>query len=63
MIFAIQTSIMRNQKLFQINNKHFNRKFIVINTINKLTALFLFDDFDSVTDLAILVYDFRDPDL
>jgi hypothetical protein len=43
--------IMSNQKAFQmqINKKTLKRKFITINTINKLTVLFLFDDFYSVT--------------
>jgi hypothetical protein len=47
---------MSNQKLFQmqINNKHLNEKFIIIITINKLTALFLFNGFYSVTNLALL---------
>jgi hypothetical protein len=42
---------MSNQKAFQmqINKKTLKRKFITINTINKLTVLFLFDDFYSVT--------------
>jgi hypothetical protein len=31
----------------QINNRHL-KKIIIINTINKLTVLFLFDDFYSV---------------
>jgi hypothetical protein len=38
----------------QINNKHLKEKFITINTINKLTVLFLFDDFYSVTNLPLL---------
>ena len=49
MLFNIQKSIMRNKKIIpnEINNKHFNAKFIIINTINKLIVLFLFDDFYS----------------
>jgi hypothetical protein len=33
----------------QTNNKHLKENFITIITINKLTVLFLFDDFYSVT--------------
>jgi hypothetical protein len=56
MLFNIQKSIMRNKKIIpnEINNKHFNAKFIIINTINKLIVLFLFDDFYSVTNLPLL---------
>jgi hypothetical protein len=47
--------IMNNQKSFQMQiNKTLKRKFITINTINKLTVLFLFDDFYSVTNLPLL---------
>jgi hypothetical protein len=51
MLLNIQKSIMSIQKSFQmqINNKHLKEKFITIITINKLTALFLFDEFYSVT--------------
>jgi hypothetical protein len=47
---------MRNKKIIpnEINNKHFYEKFITINIINKLTALFLFNDFYSVTNLPLL---------
>jgi hypothetical protein len=47
-------SIMSNQKSFQmqINNKHLKEKFITINTINKLTVLFLFDDFYSLKRIS-----------
>jgi hypothetical protein len=46
---------MRDKKnYFKINNQHFNEKFITINIINKLTALFLFNDFHSVTNLPLL---------
>jgi hypothetical protein len=46
---------MSNHKSFQmqINNRHL-KKIIIINTINKLTVLFLFDDFYSVTNLPLL---------
>jgi hypothetical protein len=45
---------MSTQKSFQMQiiNKHLKEKFITINTINKLTALSLFDDFYSVTTCA-----------
>jgi hypothetical protein len=42
---------MRDKKNYsKINNQYFNEKFITINIINKLTALFLFNDFHSVRD-------------
>jgi hypothetical protein len=43
MIFKIQKSLMSNQKSFQMQT--LKRKFIIINIINKLTALYLFNDF------------------
>jgi hypothetical protein len=46
----VQSKIIPNG----INNKHFNEKFIIINTINKLNVLFLFDDFYGVTNLPLL---------
>jgi hypothetical protein len=47
---------MRNKKFIpnEINKKRLNEKFITINTYNKQTALFLFDDFYSVTNLPLL---------
>jgi hypothetical protein len=51
MLLNIRKSIMCNKNFIPngINNKRFNEKFIIINTINKLNVLFLFDDFYGVT--------------
>jgi hypothetical protein len=54
MLLNIQKSNHAQSKIIpnEINDKHFNEIFITINIINKLTTLFLFNGFYSVTASA-----------